>query len=239
MTSSRDESGADPLASARAEMAALARQHGQRLYSQARIFVGASQAEDIVQEAFMRFWERQYLAPEPNRSRKPLGLLMQIVHDLAKDGQRRGSRRFALMTDVGATVTRIFSVHTSSPLISSVHRWVRPDEWVERDDVDPMLHEAIETLPERRRIIFHYVHSQDLSYAEVAELLGKSVYYVRSACSVAADHLRRTLHAKGYVPPPGYDWKRLREARETRAGNAALDPAGDDTRATPATQEEP
>jgi len=239
MTSIDQGPASEPLAQAQRELEHLVKRYGERLFSQARIFVCADDAEDIVQEALLCYWERQVVAQPSDRSRNPLGLLMQFVHDLASSGWRRRRRRFTKVQKVGATLTQFLSPHRSSPLISGIRSWERADAWIDRSEVDPTLLDAIAKLPETQRVVFLYVHAQDLTYAQVGALLCKTETNVRKHCSLASIRLRQLLDARGYVPPVGFSAEPRRAARSTPPRRAAMELVVDDDGVDMSTQEAP
>ena len=64
-------------------------------------------------------------------------------------------------------------------------------------DHDPELAAAIRRLPPRRRLIVFLRYFGDLSYEQIAELIGVSAGTVGAALSQAHDELRRELELEG------------------------------------------
>ncbi|HET6642512.1 MAG TPA: RNA polymerase sigma factor [Gaiellaceae bacterium] len=81
----------------------------------------------------------------------------------------------------------------------------RPVELMERDfdvelvasQADPELAEAVRRLPPRRRLIVFLRYFGDLSYDQIAELIGVSAGTVGAALSQAHDELRQALELEG------------------------------------------
>jgi RNA polymerase sigma-70 factor (ECF subfamily) len=81
----------------------------------------------------------------------------------------------------------------------------RPVELMERDfdvelvasQADPELAEAVRRLPPRRRLIVFLRYFGDLSYDQIAELMGVSAGTVGAALSQAHDELRQALELEG------------------------------------------
>jgi RNA polymerase sigma factor (sigma-70 family) len=64
-------------------------------------------------------------------------------------------------------------------------------------DSDPELAEAIRRLPPRRRMIVFLRYFGDLSYEQIAEVMGISAGTVGAALTQAHEELRRELHPEG------------------------------------------
>jgi RNA polymerase sigma factor (sigma-70 family) len=62
-----------------------------------------------------------------------------------------------------------------------------------RDDTDPRLDDALDALPARQRTVAVLVHGHGFSYAEVAELTGRTVASVRNDLHRAMKQLRHRL----------------------------------------------
>ena len=72
------------------EITAWVREHGRQLVLYARQWVGQhADAEDIVQEAFVRFW------PHRDRAQQPIAYLYRCVRNVAMNWQRDTGRRQA------------------------------------------------------------------------------------------------------------------------------------------------
>lgn len=131
-------------------------------------------AEDFVQEAFVRLWNRRRLW-EPSGPVR--AYFYRIVRNLAlQDQQKEGVRR----------------------------RWREAEERKERASASPAdqtdaallreaLNDALSKLPPRRREAFILVRFHDLSYNEVAEVMGISTQTVANQMSAALTDLRRIV----------------------------------------------
>jgi RNA polymerase sigma-70 factor, ECF subfamily len=138
-------------------------------------------AEDVVQEAFVRLWERREQWQLQGSVR---ALLYQITHNLAIDEQRR--RRAS---------DRWIERGTSMP----VRRAVTPLEQLEERDLRVAFARAVDELPERRREVFLLVRRAELSYHEAAEVLGLAPQTVANHLSLALADLRDSL--QGFLDP--------------------------------------
>jgi len=134
---------------------------------------GVAEAEDLVQEAFMRIWaQRERL--RPNGSVK--ALLFTTVRSLALDEYRRWKRR--TRWDVGL----MGYAPPRSPL-----------EELLGSELSRLADDAILSLPPRRRAIFQLVRKKGLSYRETADTLGVSPQTVANSMSSALADLRASL----------------------------------------------
>ena len=198
-------------------MAALHAELYPRLKSWATSLVGAEDAEDVVQEAFLRFYRREDTRRPGEITPTPTHSLMQYVHDIAREQARQTARRRGATSRIAAAVSRFAALHVSSPIISGLHRWMHPGEELQRGQTDPVLLAAIDALPPRQRDVFLLVAGHELSYAEVGELLHIGASAARSNFARANAQLRALL-----AP-----WAGAREAQRgaTRSTRVAADDA--------------
>jgi RNA polymerase sigma-70 factor (ECF subfamily) len=155
-------------------------------------------AEDLVQEAFVRIWERRRsLRPEAS----PRSYLYRVLRNLITDTHRR--RR---LVDQFA-----FFASQREPVEAPSAQAV-----LEADEVSAAAERAIAALPERRRECFILAHLHEMSYREVAEALGITPRTVANHITLALAELRAALASHTSVPRP-----RRRGLSLTRAGTAA------------------
>lgn len=117
------------------------------------------EAEDLVQDFFVRLWERKLnenLVGESVRS-----YLYVSVRNMAVRKLKNQSRVRCI------------------PDISVVEK-VWEDEDVMHDEMIDHVLKALDVLPPRSREVLVYVHLKNMKYAEVAELLGISVATVKT-----------------------------------------------------------
>ncbi|MEO8448902.1 MAG: sigma-70 family RNA polymerase sigma factor [Gemmatimonadota bacterium] len=130
-------------------------------------------AEDLVQETFVRVWERR----EAWRIEGSLrGLLCQIGRRLAFDDRRRRRRRAAWVNG--------FHPQPAVPT---------PADVLDRTELDQAVERAISALPERRRLAFLMARWEGLSHREIAEALGISPQTVANQLTTALADLRAVL----------------------------------------------
>jgi len=128
-----------------------------------------SRAEDVVQEAFVKFTE----FVNRNDVRHPVALLFRTVRNLAVDRWRR----LTLEVRTGAD-QEILSIASSTS--------ASPEDAVLRRDELRLITDALQELPEHCRIAFEMHRLGGYTYEEIAETLGVSP-------SMVDKHIRRAL----------------------------------------------
>jgi len=155
-------------------------EHRQELVDYAAGIVGSrTQAEDLVQEAWLRFDEvaRQRLLAEP------LGYLYRIVRNLALDGQRRGAREQRIFAPVELDVAAAASPDKpATPEAEALYR-----------DQLRMLSVALDELPERTRIAFEMHRFGGSKLREIAEFLQISLPLAGVLVADAVQHCKERL----------------------------------------------
>ncbi len=132
-------------------------------------------AEDLVQEAFVRVWEkRRTLRPQAS----PRAYLYRVLRNLIIDEYRRRRLRDRFAQLVGG---------------SEVSDAPSPVAVLEADELAGAAQRAIAALPERRRDVFVLAHLHGLSYKEVAETLGITPRTVANHMTLALAQLRDAL----------------------------------------------
>ena len=138
-----------------------------------RMLANAQDAEDVVQEAFLRLWRT---LPEWRYGEAKVSTwLYRVVTNLCIDRQRR--RRERALPD---------GFDMADPADG-------PARTLERDQADARVRSAVDGLPERQRAAISLVHFQGLSGAEAANILETSVEALESLLARARRTLRTTL----------------------------------------------
>ena len=132
----------------------------------------AADAEDVVQEAFVKFWRRSH--DITNR-----GLLYATVRSVALDLIRRDTRR----------------ARREATALSDVEQSVQPEFHVE-DDAQRALVAALDLLPTEQREVLVMKVWNDLTFAEIANALGISQNTAASRYRYALTALRKNLASK-------------------------------------------
>jgi RNA polymerase sigma-70 factor (ECF subfamily) len=162
-----------------AAFAALVGEHAPRLLRFARTMLtaGTAEAEEVVQEAFLRLWQ-QAGAWQPNG--RISTWLHQVTYRLCIDHLRR--RRRSETIDVADA-----EIEDESP---------RPDAGLLRAEDVRMVRAALERLPERQRSALALFHFQELSQAEAAAVMGIGESAFESLLARARRRLRVLLSAE-------------------------------------------
>ena len=129
----------------------------------------AADAEDIVQEAFVRFWRKQHDIAN-------LGLLYATVRSIALDFLRRDSRR----------------ARRESTIASESEQAIQPAFEIE-DDSQRALVAALDGLPREQREVLVMKIWNELTFAEIASALEISQNTAASRYRYALAALKKTL----------------------------------------------
>jgi RNA polymerase sigma-70 factor (ECF subfamily) len=142
-----------------------------------RIVRDASQAEDVVQEAFLDLW-RGAARFDPSRSR-PASYLLTFVHRRAVDLVRREQARPQRGGDVDDIADRAGKDDVPAALITS--------------EQGANVRRALLDLPPPQRQVLELAYFNGLSQSEIAEHLGEPLGTVKSRTHVALARLREVL----------------------------------------------
>lgn len=165
---------ADPAQRA-AAFDALVAENCDRLCRFVYRYVGSrEEAEDIVQEVFLVIWERGY----EWEGRDPLPFLYKAAHNRAISRVRHESVHDRWQRQASAA---------DEPTATGV------DAALAESELDGALARAIDSLPERCRLVFTMSREQGLSHAEIARILGLSHKTVESHIWRALTSLRASL----------------------------------------------
>ena len=132
----------------------------------------AADAEDVVQEAFVRFWRKQH-----NIDNRPL--LYAAVRSIALDFLRRDSRRARRESDV----------------VSDAEQSVQPAFTTENES-QQALAAAVDCLPREQREVLVMKIWNELTFAEIANVLGISQNTAASRYRYALAALKKNFVAQ-------------------------------------------
>jgi RNA polymerase sigma-70 factor (ECF subfamily) len=138
-----------------------------------RMLTEPDDAQDVVQEAFVRLWSRRARWKVEGSVR---ALLFTITRHAVLDELRRQGRR--------GRAARAFQGPAPPTL---------PSEDAAADELKTAAAAAVASLPPKRQEVFRLVREAGLSYSEVAEVMDVSPQTVANQMSLALSDLRRAL----------------------------------------------
>lgn len=171
----------------------LVRLYQSAIYNVAyRILGDEDAASDATQDAFLS----AYKAIGKFRGGSFKGWLLRIVTNTCYDQLRRKKRQ--------PTVS-IEAVH-----LDSAPPWrenEEPEEYALRQELGRIIQRGLSTLPPEQRIALVLSDIQELSYQEIAEVMGTNLGTVKSRLSRGRASLRDYLLTQGELLPPRYRLK--------------------------------
>jgi RNA polymerase sigma-70 factor (ECF subfamily) len=184
-------------AAAHAEFSALTLTAMDDVYRFARSLTrDESDAEDVVQETYLRAfrsWRTFQTGTDVRR------WLFTIARNVFLRSRERGHREVTLDDD-GAEAVDAAQAHDA---------WIRRglDPILDRADLGPAIHAALDRIPETYRVAVVLVDLEDQSYEDAAEVLGVPVGTVRSRLFRGRRLLQQELMAyaedAGFLAQPG------------------------------------
>ncbi|MEW6568733.1 MAG: sigma-70 family RNA polymerase sigma factor [Chloroflexota bacterium] len=158
----------------------LVGRHTPRLYRMVRRLVSdGGEAEAVVQEAWLRAWRA---LPNYDETRPTIPWLARIALNVARDRARRERFEFSSAEPDG---------------IELQDQGHGPEEWLERTQSLERLAMAVQQLPAAQRVVVALRYDGDLSYEEIAHVLGIPLNTVRTHLHRAKAALRRRLEGEG------------------------------------------
>ena len=143
----------------------------------ARMTVNSADAEEIIQDVFLRFWQK---AEQYNPQRAKLSTwLHQIAYNICVDFFRKNDKH-------NIQKHEIITASKDSP-----------QQTFESKQASEILKEAITALPENQRCALVLSHYQGLSNRETAEVLEISVDALESLLRRARKKLQSSLNSRG------------------------------------------
>lgn len=139
----------------------------------------SARAEDVVQEAYIRFWN----AARDRLVEEPVAYLYRIVRNLALDTYRQGQRERTAMTKTDQLAGLDPTADTSPT----------PEHAIQyRDDLDRVT-TALAELPERTRIALEMHRLGGCKLREIAAALGISTSLAHKLVADGVEHCKRRL----------------------------------------------
>jgi RNA polymerase sigma-70 factor (ECF subfamily) len=157
-----------------------------------RVLSDPDAAADATQDAFLS----AYKAMREFRGGSFKAWLLRIVTNACYDQLRVKQRRPTnSLDDLAVEADHSSYLHDPAE---------RPDEFVERQELNRTLQGGISTLPAEQRVILVLSDVQGLSYQEIAQVTGLSLGTVKSRLSRARAKLRDYLMAQRELLPARY-----------------------------------
>lgn len=159
---------------------ALFRQYSARVYRFAYSYLKSRpQAEEIVQECFLKLWEkRHHLRPEESLK----GYLFTIAHHTILNQLRQHRHYWAYQ--------ELMQLAPPAEAVSA-------ESEVEYAELEQLYLAALEKLPPKRRQVFTLSRQQGLSYSEIAKEMNLSVKTVETQIAQALKFLRTYMRVHG------------------------------------------
>lgn len=157
----------------------LVRKYQQKIYWQIRRNINEhDDANDVMQEVFLKVWRSLDQFREDSLL---YSWLFRITHNECINWHRKNSK---LKNHVD-----IVNINQSehNNLASETHE-------LSANQIQKKLNEAIETLPEKQKIIFHLKYFQELKYEEISAQLGTSVGALKASYHIAVKKIEKYLN---------------------------------------------
>ena len=167
--------------------------HAQRIYAWSAHVLGPAQAEDAIQEIFLRLWQH---ADQFNRRRGTFAswftavVRHHLIHELRRKGVQRRLDAAYEIADVLATVPS---------------REPQPDEAATERETSATLARALRLLPEGQRQILVLAYFAGMSQSQIAEQLALPLGTVKKRIRLGMRKLRAALEqeARSLNDPAG------------------------------------
>ncbi len=141
----------------------IVNQYSEKVYWVVRHIVGTHEdADDVVQNTFIKLWNKI----DDFRGDSKLSTWMhRVAVNEALDFLRREKKHKDNLTD-----DSVITDHTSGDVSLAGFS----DIYFDGDELDKVLRDIIDTLPEAQRTVFCMKYFDDMSYKEISEILGTS-----------------------------------------------------------------
>ena len=161
-------------------MADLYDRYARILYSVVYRIVGnGGEAEEIVQEIFLRVWTRAHLIDDSRTKLRPW--LLTIAHNLAIDHLRKAGGRVGNLERI------------PDEFIPAAASFV-PTRY--RSDHAERLRRAIADLPHEQQTVIAFAYVEGMSHSEISERMGKPLGTVKTWSRTALGSLRKSIIAR-------------------------------------------
>lgn len=163
----------------RAAFADLLREFSEPLYWQIRRLVNNhDDADDLLQNTFMKAWQ----AMDDFRGDAKLSTwLHKIAINEALTHLDKQKRRQTESLD--------------NEEHSAIHS-IESDEWIDGDEAASTLREAVNSLPEKQRLVFNMKYFDDMKYEDIAEITGTSVGALKATYHIAVKKIEQFFNSR-------------------------------------------
>lgn len=141
-----------------------------------RILKDPADAEEIVQEVFLKLWVNQ---ASGDKIEDPEAWLFTVVYNTIYNWTRKAANNTKLLD-------RLIH-HIKAEQI------LQGEDVIIAEETRQIINKAIEKLPEQRKLIFQLSRQEGLSYQEIAEQLNISKHTVRNQLTQALQSIRTSL----------------------------------------------
>lgn len=146
-------------------------------------------ADDLYQESFMKAMEVERFVDESVMKNFVIG----IAANIWKNTWRKEKRRRKVVS-----TTEFDAEYMYEPAFGDTEQNGDPQDTYIREETRQIVIRAVDTLPDRYRIILLMYYSADMTTQEIADQLGMSKGTVTSRLMRARDKVRRNLEDNGY-----------------------------------------
>mgnify|MGYP005854192453 CR=1 FL=1 len=163
-----------------------------------RVSGRSDETEDLVQEVFLRVHRaRSSYAPRSKFSTWLFTIANHVVSNHLRSKERRPT--VAASATTAASTSPSGAAHPLGALASAPSREATPSTQLKRDELAQVVQEALDGLGEDQKLAVLLQKFEDLGYAEIAAITGKSEAAVKSLLARARRTLRERLQA--YLDP--------------------------------------
>lgn len=154
----------------------LLKKYQQKVYAQIRRQVpNHNDADDVMQEVFIKVWKGLHQFREDAQL---YTWLFRIVYNECINHHRKNKQNVHVLVEE-ADETTFLSQISDNPLSG--------------EQIQRKLQMAIDTLPEKQKIVFHLKYYQELKYEEISEMLGTSVGALKASFHIAVKKIENYL----------------------------------------------
>ena len=146
-------------------------------------------ADDLYQESFLKAMEVERSVDECMMKNFVIG----IAANIWKNTWRKEKRRRKVVS-----TTEFDAEYMYEPAFGDTEQNGNPQDTYIREETRQIVIRAVDTLPDRYRIILLMYYSADMTTQEIADQLGMSKGTVTSRLMRARDKVRRNLEDNGY-----------------------------------------